>query len=368
VHIPWCAAICPYCDFDKQASDFRLTDNYIDAVIRHIDAQPRRASHSLYFGGGTPSLLTPARLSRLIRAWRTRFAVADPPEVTVESNPSDVVAHKVAAYLEAGVTRISLGVQSLDDDDLRFLGRRHSADKAIRAARAVRDAGCRDLSVDLMYGLPGQSPDALRRSLHGLIALEPNHVSCYALTLEPDTPMGLEASAGRLELPGDDAVADQYAEIQGMLANAGFQQYEISNWARPGHQSLHNLTYWRNGEWVGLGSGAAGSTAGRRYKRTPVVRDYISAALGGDPGFVEREEWTRASGMRDTLMLGLRLAEGVSTAEFETRFGVALRDYCGGRLDDLVAQGVLRWTGDRLALDPSSYFVCNSVLSELLPA
>src|SRR5439155_21369324 len=141
VHIPWCAAICPYCDFDKQASDFRLVDQYIEALLAHMRLQPRRPSHSLYFGGGTPSLLTPMRLERLIKAWRTRFAVAAAPEVTVESNPSDIVAHKIAAYLEAGLTRISLGVQSLDDDELRFLGRRHTADKAVRAVHAIREAG-----------------------------------------------------------------------------------------------------------------------------------------------------------------------------------------------------------------------------------
>jgi oxygen-independent coproporphyrinogen-3 oxidase len=368
VHIPWCASICPYCDFDKQASDFRFVDDYIDAVIRHMIAQPRRASHSLYFGGGTPSLLTPERLGRLIRAWRTRFAVTDSPEVTVESNPSDVVAHKVAAYLDAGVTRISLGVQSLNDDELHFLGRRHTGDKAIRAIRAAREAGCRDLSVDLMYGLPGQSPDTSRRSLNGLLALEPDHVSCYALTLEPNTPMGADAASGRLELADDDAVADQYADIQHSLADGGFEQYEISNWARPGHESTHNLTYWRNGEWIGLGSGAAGSDAGRHYKRTPIVREYIAAALSGEPGYVECEDWTRASRMRDTVMLGLRLAEGVSSTEFEARFGIGLREYLGPRLDELANGGVLHWSGDRLTLDPSSYFVCNSVLSELLPA
>jgi oxygen-independent coproporphyrinogen-3 oxidase len=367
IHIPWCAAICPYCDFDKQASDFRLFDQYIDAVVKHIQAQVRRPTHSLYFGGGTPSLLTPARLARLIEAWRTRFGVGAEPEVTVESNPSDIVAHKVAAYLAAGVTRISLGVQSLGDAELAFLGRRHSADKAVRAARAIREAGCRDLSVDLMYGLPDQTAESLLRSLEGVVALEPDHISCYALTLDADTPMGADAAAGRLDLAEDDTVADQYAAIQETLAKAGFTQYELSNWARPGHESIHNLTYWRNGEWIGLGAGAAGSASGRRYKRTPVVRDYVVAAQRDDPAFVECEEWTQARRIRDTVMLGLRLAEGVSNAEFQERFGLSLRDYCTERLESLVKDGVLSWRGDRLALDPTRYFVCNAVLAELLP-
>ena len=365
-HIPWCAAICPYCDFDKQATDFRLVDQYIEAVLAHTRAQPRRPSHSLYFGGGTPSLLTPARLEHLIKAWRTRFSLAAEPEATVASNPSDIVAHKVAAYLAAGVTRFSLGVQSLDDDELRFLGRRHNADKAVRAVQAIREAGCDDLSVDLMYGLPDQSLDSVRRSLEGLLALQPDHVSCYALTLEEDTPMGADVAAGRLELAQDDAIAEQYAKIQRMLGETGFEQYELSNWARPGHESIHNLTYWRNGEWIGLGAGAAGSAAQRRYKRTPVVRDYIEAALAGDSAFVECETWTKASAMRDTVMLGLRLAEGISDTEFESRFGRSLREYCSPRLNELVGAGVLRWESDRLSLAPTSYFVCNAVLAELL--
>lgn len=367
VHIPWCAAICPYCDFDKQATDFRLVDDYIDALIRHVEATPRRRAHSLYFGGGTPSLLTPARLGRIIDVCRSHFDLEPDAEITVEANPSDVVAHKMAAYLEAGVKRLSLGVQSFDDGELRFLGRRHTADKAKRAFLAAREGGCTDLSVDLMYGLPGRDLSTLRCSLDQMLALAPDHISCYALTLEPSTPMGAEVAAGRISLPDEDAVAEQYAKIRGTLAAAGFEQYELSNWARPGHQSRHNLTYWRNDEYVGLGAGAAGSEGGARYKRTPIVRDYIRAAAAGEPGYVEGEPWTQTSMMRDTVMLGLRLADGISDAEFGARFGVSLTDYCTPRLSDLVNAGVLRWRSGRMALDPASYFVCNAVLAEILP-
>ncbi len=367
VHIPWCASLCPYCDFEKQASEFRLIDAYIDALLRHVEATPPRVAHSLFFGGGTPSLLTVPRLARIITACRDHFGMAPDAEITVEANPSDVVPHKVEAYLDAGVNRISLGVQSLRDDELRLLGRRHSAEKAARAARALREAGCVNFSLDVMYGLPDQSVAALEETLEGVIALEPAHVSCYALTLEPTTPMGAAVEAGELALPEDDVVADQYALIQERLGATGFAQYEISNWARPGRESLHNLTYWRNGEWLGLGSGAAGSFMGVRTKRTPVVRDYIAAASAGDPGYVESELWTRERLMRDTVMLGLRLAEGVADTAFRVRFGVCLAEYCGDRLADLVQAGVLRWHGDRLALDPAHYFVCNAVLGEILP-
>ncbi len=368
VHIPWCASLCPYCDFDKQASEFRLVDAYIDALLRHVEAAPPRVAHSLFFGGGTPSLLTVPRLARIIDACRDRFGMAADAEVTIEANPSDVVAHKIEAYLTAGVNRISLGVQSLRDDELRLLGRRHSAEKARRAAEALREVGCANFSVDVMYGLPHQSVVELEETLDGVIRLEPAHVSCYALTLEHTTPMGAAAEAGELTLLEDDVVADQYARIQERLAGAGFGQYEISNWATPGRQASHNLTYWRNGEWLGLGSGAAASFMGFRTKRTPIVRDYIAAANAGNPGYVECEAWTRERRMRDTVMLGLRLAAGVSAGDFRSSFGIGLAEYLDDRLSDLVRAGVLHGRADRLMLDPAHYFVCNAVLGQILPA
>jgi oxygen-independent coproporphyrinogen-3 oxidase len=179
--------------------------------------------------------------------------------------------------------------------------------------------------------------------------------------------MGAQAERGELTLIGDDSVADQYAAIQAGLAAAGYEQYELSNWALPGHASVHNLTYWRNGEYVGLGAGASGSFMGLRYKRTPVVRDYIAAAMAGDPGYIYEEPWTREAQMHDTVMLGLRLAEGVSDRAFQDRFGVPLQEYCASPLADLIKADVLLWSGDRLALAPESYFICNAVLAEILP-
>ena len=367
VHIPWCASLCPYCDFDKQAHDFGLIDAYLDAVVRQIEQTPRRPAHSLYFGGGTPSLLTVPRLTRVIDACREHFEFSTTAEITVEANPSDTVAHKIEGYLGAGVNRISLGIQSLVDEELRFLGRRHTADKARRAVRAVREAGCANLSLDLMYGVKGQTPSRLQASIDGLLELNPEHLSAYALTLEPTTPMGAELASGRLTLPSDDAVADAYTQIQAAFQTAGFEQYEVSNWARPGHQSVHNLTYWRNGEWVGLGAGASGSCFGGRYKRNPDIRAYIASTHSGDPAYVESEPWTPGQQMRDTLMLGLRLAEGVDDAAFRERYGRSVREFCSARLDNLVSAGLLHWEESRLVLDPGSYFVCNAILAEILP-
>jgi oxygen-independent coproporphyrinogen III oxidase len=367
IHWPWCAAICPYCDFDKQAADFGASDSYIDALLAHLTASTPRDVHSVYFGGGTPSLLRPDRLQRILDGIRAHMRLLPGAEVTLEANPSDVVPHKIEAYLSGGVNRISLGVQSLVDTELKFLGRRHDADTAVRAAKDIRAANCANLSLDLMYGLPGQTEADLRHSLEGLIALQPTHLSCYALTLEEGTPMGAEAAAGTLALPEDDAVAASYALIQERLDQAGFRQYEVSNWARASRESIHNLTYWLNGEYMGLGAGAAGSFEGFRYKRNPVVRAYIDAALRGDPALVDVEPWSRESRMRDTVMLGLRLAVGVSDVDFRTEFGVGLADYCTDRLGPLADAGVLRWHGDRLAIAPSRFFVSNAVLAEILP-
>ncbi len=367
VHWPWCASICPYCDFDKQATDFTLADAYIDALIAHLEAAPRRAVHSIYFGGGTPSLLRPDRLEHILDACRVHMDVLPDCEITLEANPSDVVAHKIEGYLRAGVNRISLGVQSLIDEELQFLGRRHDAAKVTRSVEAIREAGCENFSLDLMYGLPGQAEEAVQRSLDGMIALAPPHLSCYALTLEDSTPMGAEAAAGALKLLDDDSVANGYARIQRALGQAGLDQYEVSNWARPGHQSIHNLTYWRNGEWLGLGAGAAGSLEGRGYKRDPLVTAYLAAAAQGDPAYAVEEAWTAESLMRDTVMLGLRLAEGVSDEEFAARFGRSLTDYCTERLGELVAAGVLGWKDGRLSLASSHYFVSNAVIGDLLP-
>lgn len=367
VHWPWCASLCPYCDFDKQATDFRLAEPYAEALIQHLEATPRRTVHSLYFGGGTPSLLRPDRLARIIAGVGAHMDVQNDWEVTLEANPSDVVPRKVEGYLQAGVNRISLGVQSLVDRELQFLGRRHDADKAMRAARALREAGCVNFSVDLMYGLPGQSQSDLDRSIEGLVALEPSHISCYALTLEAETPMGADAAAGRLEVADDDRVADAYARIQEKLGTAGFDQYELSNWARPGRQSVHNLTYWRNGEYLGLGAGASGSFMGLRYKRTPIVPVYIESAARGGTAYVEIEPWTTESRMRDTVMLGLRLSEGIADAEFVSAHGLSLAEYCTDRLGDLTQAGVLQWHEGRLALAPSYYLVSNAVLADILP-
>lgn len=371
VHWPWCASLCPYCDFDKQASDFGLADEYIDALCAHIASAsggPPRPAHSLYFGGGTPSLLRPGRLARIIEAVRSHLNLLTDAEITVETNPSDVAVPKLRAYFEAGVNRISLGVQSLVDEELRFLGRRHSADKAARAVRALREAGCRNLSIDLMYGLPDQTPPRLQTSLGGILDFEPEHISCYALTLEDSTPMGRDLAEGRLDLPSDDAVAAGYDQIRSGLAEAGYEQYELSNWARPGFASVHNLTYWRNGEYLGLGAGAAGSHGGLRYKRNPDVRAYVGSAKSGDPAFVDSEAWTREQAMRDSVMLGLRLNEGISNAEFCGRYGTSLAHYCTDRLPALVETGVLGWRDDRLCLAPDHFFVCNAVLGEILPS
>lgn len=364
VHFPFCASICPYCDFDRQASGFDLIPRYVAALVRQIGAEPAGPPvHSVFFGGGTPSLMAPEQVAAVLAAARARFAVRPGAEVTLEANPGDLTAERVAGYLRAGVNRLSIGVQSLDDRFLRQLGRRHSAAAAVAAYRAARAGGAENVSLDLIYGLPGQSAADWRRTLEAAVALEPDHLSCYLLTVDTNVPMGRWIAQGRLPTPDDEVIAEQYADTQRLLAAVGFVQYEISNWARPGRQSRHNLTYWQDEPYLGVGAGAAGSFGGRRYKWTPRVRRYLAAVEAGRTAFSEEEWPDPLTAAQDFLALGLRLREGVDGARFAARFGRSLVEALGPTLDELRAAGLLEWLDGRLRLTDAALLVSNAVIA-----
>ena len=257
VHVPWCRSICTYCDFDRQAHAFELIPAYVGALAAEIAAQPNLTAHSVFFGGGTPSLLEPGQIGAVLDACRRRFELLTDAEITVEANPGDLDATLVAGYLGAGVNRLSMGIQSFDDRLLRLLGRRHTAAEAVEAIRQARLGGAENLSIDLMYGLPGQSPAHWRETLERAVEQRTDHLSAYLLTVDERVPLGRQVARGRTSLPVDDDVAEMYQDAQRILAAAGFEQYEISNWARPGRASRHNLTYWRDEPYLGIGAGAA---------------------------------------------------------------------------------------------------------------
>jgi putative oxygen-independent coproporphyrinogen III oxidase len=364
VHFPFCLSICPYCDFDRQATGFDRIDVYLSAVIHELEqyAAKTEVVHSIFFGGGTPSLMTPAQLAGLLDAARATFAVQKDAEITVECNPGDADLRKLQAFRAAGATRLSFGVQTLDDAYLQVLGRRHNSQQARQAAEWAREAGFA-FNLDFMFGLPDQTLQHWQQTLLDAIQLGPDHLSCYLLTLDGKVPMGRDVERGKLVLPQDDALAEMYSLTRELLAGAGYEQYEISNWARPGQVSRHNLTYWRDGQWIGVGAGAASAYAARRWKNTPVLERYISSVDdGGVAACVEDEVPDRLTRMLDTLTLGLRLREGVSVQDFAARYGAPLHEVLGPTGDWLIAGGFLERDGDCFKIAADHQLITNEIL------
>ncbi|MCC7103724.1 MAG: radical SAM family heme chaperone HemW, partial [Chloroflexi bacterium] len=325
VHVPWCRSICNYCDFDRQEHAFELVPAYVEALCLDITRQPAAGLHSIFFGGGTPSLLTPEQVGHVLDAARRHFSLEPDAEITLEANPGDLTVASVRGFSAAGVNRLSLGVQSFDDLQLRLLSRRHNSQQAIEAYRAIRAGGIDNISLDLMYGLPGQSVAGWELSVDRALDLGPDHLSCYLLTVDERVPLGRRIARGGLAQPPDDDIAAMYFLARERLAVAGLEHYEISNWARPGRRSRHNLTYWRDEPYLALGSGAAGSWQGRRYKHTPDPALYIRGVQEGQAILVEDDSADPATALLDHLALGLRLGEGLDLDRLEARFGHSAR-------------------------------------------
>jgi oxygen-independent coproporphyrinogen III oxidase len=368
VHFPFCLSICPYCDFDRQATGFDRMDAYLAAVEAELATYSGTGErvHSVYFGGGTPSLMSVAQLESILGAARRTFEVLPEAEITVECNPGDADLDKLRAFKVAGATRLSFGVQSLDDRYLKILGRRHGADEARQAAAWARQAGL-SFNLDFMFGLPDQSLEHWSDTLDQAVALAPDHLSCYLLTVDERVPMGRDVARGRLVLPEDENLAAMYSTTCDRLAEAGYAQYEISNWARPGQQSRHNLTYWRDERWIGLGAGAASSYGGRRWKNTPVLERYIrSIEAAGRAERVEEEQPDDLMQMTDYLTLGLRLREGISLDVFAARFGYQLVELLGEDGEWLIGNNFLELVeGNRLRIAAQHQMITNEILVRL---
>jgi oxygen-independent coproporphyrinogen-3 oxidase len=328
VHLPWCLRKCPYCDFNShEAGDTIPEDRYLDALRADLEASlPQvwgRTVHTVFLGGGTPSLFAPASIDRLLADVRARLRLAPDAEVTLEANPGTFERERFRAYREAGVNRLSLGVQSFDDAALRRIGRVHDRAQALAAAQAAADL-FPTFNLDLMYGLPGQDLAALRADLTQALAFEPPHLSCYHLTIEPNTLFAARPPDG---LPDEDRAADLQQAVEAATAAAGLGHYEVSAYARAGHRSRHNLNYWTFGDYLGIGAGAHGKVSfADRIERTARWRHprrYMEAALAGDA--VETRRTLAADELGFEFMLNaLRLVDGVPAASFTERTGVPL--------------------------------------------
>lgn len=377
VHIPFCAHICPYCDFNTYAGQEDLIPRYVAAVEREIrryrEAGRDRTVATIFFGGGTPSLLPPADIARLIHATRTTFDLEPDVEVTLEANPNRVDAAYFAGLREAGVNRLSLGVQTLQRRGLRSLGRLHEATDAVGAVTAARVAGFANISLDLIFGWPGQTLDLWQRDLAAVLdgvvgGSPPDHLSLYSLIVEPGTPLADAVTRGIVTIPDDDATADLYEAAMATLAQHGYVHYEVANWAKqPGLASRHNAIYWRNGDYLGIGSGAHGHLHGQRTMNHLLPATYIAAMEQDALAVSNTETISSATAMGETMMLGLRLLQdGVEDAAFATRHGHSLTTVYGPIIEELMSLGLVERLPDRLRLSPRGLMLANDVCSRFL--
>lgn len=367
LHIPFCAAICHYCNFNRGLHDESLRRRYVEALISDIrrSADPSVEADTVYFGGGTPSLLEPSEAARIIQACRDSFDLAADAEITLETNPESATAPALDGFRQAGVNRLSLGVQSFRDEELQRLGRLHSAAGARRAVRLARSAGFDNLSLDLMMWLPGQSPQDWLASVDALIELQPDHASLYLLEIYPNAPLRDAMARAGWSLAPDDAAAEMYLGGLERLEQAGFEQYEISNVARPrARLSRHNLKYWRDGEWLAFGCGAHATFRGERWRTVSGTVDYIERVAAGADVRLERRRLPREERIEEALFMGLRLVDGLDLQAVSLRYGIDIWSRYGQDLSPYVSADLLiHEPGRRLALTRRGMLLANDVMA-----
>ena len=378
LHIPFCQAICGYCNFNRGLLDAGLKTRYVGALEQEIlAAGDGRPADTVFFGGGTPSLLEPDEVGRLLTACRAAYRLAPDAEITLETNPETATADRLSAFREAGVNRISFGVQSFDDRELARLDRVHSAGRAKEAIRAARAAGFSNLSFDLMFWLPGQSVESWLRTIDEAIAQSPDHLSLYLLELYPNSPLKEamarerpKSSAGALaderhpwvQAPDDEA-AEMYLAALDRLDRAGYEQYEISNVARSGYSSRHNVKYWQGASWRGFGCGAHSTVDDIRWNNVASTTEYIDAMGHGRPVTVGRHPLSPQSRLEEALFTGLRLTEGIECGNILRRHGVEPWIRYGPVLAPYVEEGLMWRTPGRFGLTRRGMLVANEILT-----
>jgi putative oxygen-independent coproporphyrinogen III oxidase len=369
VHIPFCSAICNYCNFNRGLFDAELKEQYVTALVREIASQADGApADTIYFGGGTPSLLEPLEVEAIVGACRRAFTLSVDAEITLEANPETVTPERLAGFRAAGVNRLSFGVQSFRDEELQRLTRLHSATRAAEAYGMARRAGFGNISLDLMMWLPQQTIPQWLESVDALIGLTPDHASLYILELYPNAPLRDAMARGKWSLAPDDDAADMYLEAMARLEAAGYQQYEISNVAKPGRQSRHNLKYWTDGEWLGFGCGAHSTRRGVRWKNLSSTAEYIAAVASGGQLVVERRVLSAREALEEALFMGLRLARGIDVNTVKARFGIDVWDIYRRQLEQFREAGVLIYDGRLLRLSRAGMLLANEIMARFLDA
>ncbi len=376
IHIPFCRAKCAYCDFNSYSGLDHVFEKYVRALqteMRWVGWGCALKVNTIYLGGGTPTVLPLALLGEILDACRARFMMAEGVEITVEANPGTVEGGYLAGLLEMGVNRLSLGVQSFHDDELRLLGRIHTAAQAVETYRLTKRMGFDSINLDLIYGLPRQALSSWQSTLRQAIYLQPDHLSLYGLSVEEGTLLGQRIAQGELPAPDPDLAAEMYTLAEETLDKAGYVHYEISNWAQPGHECHHNLTYWRNRSYLGLGAGAHSYFDRRRWHNVLSPAEYINRLEAGwqgplPPSVEGMEEVDEPLEMAETMILGLRLVqEGVGLADFRGRFGRELMDVYGREIEEMEQAGLLEVDGERILLTARGRLLGNEVFQRFLP-
>jgi oxygen-independent coproporphyrinogen-3 oxidase len=376
LHIPFCHTRCYYCDFNTYAGILPLREPYVRALLteigiagkmaQHTDGSPRR-TRTIFFGGGTPSLLTVKQITRLLNTCRETFAVDPDAEITLEANPGTLSAEQLAGLRNAGVNRLSMGAQSFDAELLKTLGRIHSPEEISQALYNARTAGFTSINLDFMFGLPGQTMHHWQETLDRALSLHPEHFSLYSLIIEEGTPFYTWTHEGRITPGDEDLCADMYEYADERLQAEGYENYEISNWALPGHQSQHNLTYWRNLPYLGMGAGAHSFFGGRRFSNILDPQEYVRLLKNQQRPEAEGETIERAQEMSETAFLGLRTAMGLHLPTFEQRFDEPFANFAGERLRVVEEAGLLEQKEGWLRLSKRGRLLGNEVFLRLLP-
>lgn len=370
IHIPFCTHICHYCDFNKFFIKNQPVEQYIDMLGMEMELMGLNKHHTplrtLFIGGGTPTALSEKQLEQLMMLINAHIPLAEDCEFTVEANPGDLTRQKVKILKEGGVNRLSLGVQTFNEELLQKIGRSHKVSDVYETIELAKMQGFDNISVDLIYALPGQQLNDFKDTLSKAVALELPHLSSYSLIIEPKTVFYTLMNKGKLSLPGEDLEADMYEYVMNFLQQSGYHQYEISNYSKPGYESRHNLVYWDNEEYYGIGAGAHGYANGFRYANFGPLKKYVTLLEEGTRPILEQADVTKAQQMEEEMFLGLRKTAGISIPRFTERFNVSPKEVFGDKINQQKSLLLLEETENRLRLTKKGKLLGNEVFQSFL--
>ncbi|MCT4565784.1 MAG: radical SAM family heme chaperone HemW [Maledivibacter sp.] len=370
LHIPFCIKKCRYCDFVSYNKNRVMIDAYIDALIKEMDMYGNRLEEykvkSIFIGGGTPSILDIRKFDEIIKGLHRNFNISRDIEFTTESNPGTLTKEKLEFYNSVGINRLSMGLQSLNNDILKFIGRIHTKEEFMENYYSARNAGFKNMNIDLIYGLPGQSLKDWEATLKGVMQLKPEHISAYSLKIEEGTAFNKLYEEGKLSLPSDEEDREMYHLAINLLSKKGIEQYEISNFSRVGYECRHNLIYWNNEEYLGMGVSAHSYKNRNRCSNTNDIKEYIDYISKHKLPIVNEELKNKKDEIAETIFLGLRLNKGLDMSSFFTRFGMSIFELYGEKIDKLVSQGLLIIENNHIKLTSYGMDISNQVFVEFL--